>query len=116
MDPNAPDDADDVDGFNHENWMSALFNEGTEQTKAVIADMIAENNIAPYPFENDGVNFDTMYPNGANQFSGLQLHDFETINATTIGGITRVKGGMFPCGLIRIDHETSDRDWETFHP
>jgi hypothetical protein len=96
LDPNAPSDALDAEGFNPENWMAALFNEGTEQTEAVLDDMTSENNIAPYPFENDGVNNDTMYPNGANQFSGMQLHDFETISNTTIGGITRVKGGMFP--------------------
>ena len=104
LDPNAPADASDAEGTTPENWMAALFNDGTEQVQAVLTDMITENNIAPYPFENDGVNIDTMYPNGANQFSGMQLHDFETISGTTIGGITRIKGGMFPCGLIRIDH------------
>jgi len=108
LDPNAPGDADDVDGFNPDNWIAATFNEGTTQTEGVLEDMISENNIAPYPFENDGVYGDTMYPNGANQFSGLQLHDFETVSGTTIGGITRIKGGMFPCGLMRIDHQTSD--------
>ncbi len=80
LDPNAPDDAEDSVGTTPQNWMAALFNEGTEQTAAVIDDMITENNIAPYPFENDGTNVDTMYPNGANQFSGMQLHDFETIS------------------------------------
>jgi hypothetical protein len=99
-DPNVPADAVN----DAENWMVTMFNEGTKQTDYVLDDMTTENNIAPYPFENDGANFDTMYPNGANQFSGMQLHDFETISNTTIGGITRVKGGMFPCGLIRIDH------------
>jgi hypothetical protein len=104
LDPNRPDDAEDAQGIAPENWMAAVFNEGQDQTAEVIEILTEENNIAPYPFENDGVNLDTMYPNGANQFSGMQLHDFETISNTTIGGITRVKGGMFPCGLIRIDH------------
>ena len=111
LDPNAPDDALDADGSTPENWMAATFNDGTEQTSEVIEKMVginAENNIAPYPFEGDGVNPDTMYPNGELQFSGLQLHDFETISSTTIGGITRVKGGMFPCGLIRIDHVATE--------
>ena len=111
LDPNAPDDALDADGSTPENWLAATFNDGTDQTTEVLESMVgplAENNIAPYPFENDGVNSDTMYPNGANQFTGMQLHDFETVSGTTIGGITRVKGGMFPCGLIRIDHETID--------
>jgi hypothetical protein len=102
LDPNTPDDAADADGIAPENWMSALFNQGTEQIDEVIQDMISENNISPYPFENDGTNTDTMYPNGANQLSGLQIHDFELITGTTIGGTTRLKGGMFPCGLIDI--------------
>jgi len=102
-DPNAPADAADADGISPENWMSAVFNEGTNQDDRVIGDMITENNIAPYPFENDGVHVDTMYPNGESQLSGMQYHDIEFQSPTTIGGTTRLKGGMFPCGLIRID-------------
>lgn len=44
-----------------------------------------------------------MYPNGANQSPYLQTHDYEFVTGTTIGGTTRLKGGNFPCGLIRID-------------
>jgi len=102
LDPNTPTDADDASGSTPHNWMAALFNDGLVQTSEVVEDMQTENNIAPYPFENDGVNVDTMYPNGANQLSGLQIHDFELITGTTIGGTTRLKGGMFPCGLIDI--------------
>ena len=65
--------------------------------------MITENNIAPYPFENDGVHTDTMYPNGGNQLSDMQIHDREFQTTTTIGGTTRLKGGMFPCGLINFE-------------
>jgi hypothetical protein len=103
LDPNAPDDAADVSGPTPENWMSALFNDGTTQDDNVITDMISENNIAPYPFENDGVHTDTMYPNGANNVPYLQTHDYEFVTGTTIGGTTRLKGGNFPCGLIRFD-------------
>jgi hypothetical protein len=105
LDPNAPDDAADADGSTPENWLAATFNDGTEQTTEIIESMVgplAENNIAPYPFENDGVNPDTMYPGGANQGSGLQIHDTEYITGTTVGGTSRLKGGMFPCGLMRI--------------
>ena len=108
LDPNAPDDAADADGTTPENWMSALFNDGTEQDADVLEDMITENNIAPYPFENDGVNTDTMYPGGANQASGLQLHDIEMVSNTTIGGISRLKGGNFPCGLIALFASNDD--------
>jgi len=104
LDPNAPADADDVGPTGTpENWIGALNNEGTEQDKDILDRMVglaAENNIAPYPFENDGVNLDTMYPGGANQLSGLQIHSSEYVTGTTVGGTTRIKGGMFPCGLI----------------
>ena len=79
-----------------------MFNEGTDQDTEVLADMLVQNNKAPYPFENDGVNADTMYPGGANQLPGLQIHDLENVTSTTIGGTTRFKGGNFPCGLIKF--------------
>ena len=110
LDPNAPDDAHETDGPTPANWLTAIFNDGTQQSEEILETMagpLAENNIAPYPFENDGVSVDTMYPGGANQLTGLELHDFGQITGTTIGGQTTLKGGMFPCGLIRIDHTTS---------
>ena len=110
LDPNTPDDAADADGATPENFLSALFNEGTQQDDQVISDMISENNIAPYPFENDGVNTDTMYPNGANQGFPLQIHDYEFITGTTIGGTTRFKGGNFPCGLMQFTFANTNPD------
>ena len=101
-DPNTPADADDASGSTPENWMAALFNDGIDQTSEVLEDMIFENNQPPYPFEGDGTAIDTMYPGGANQLATLQYHDSAIISATTIGGITTMKGGNFPCGLIRI--------------
>lgn len=101
-DPNVPDDAADANGPTPENWMAALFNEGTDQDDAVLTDMVFENNKAPYPFENDGVHIDTMYPGGANQMASLQIHDFSLVTGTTIGGHTHLKGGNFPCGLINV--------------
>ena len=102
LDPNVPDDMSDADGVAPENWISAVFNEGTEQIDEVLTDMRTENNIAPYPFENDGVNLDTMYPGGANQLGALQIHETEFITATTVGGKTSISGGLFPCGLIKV--------------
>jgi len=102
LDPNVPDDASDAAGVAPQNWMTALFNDGTEQDETVLEDLITENNIAPYPFENDGVNVDTMYPGGANQLQNLQIHDLDNVTGTTVGGVTRIKGGNFPCGLIEI--------------
>jgi len=102
-DPNVPDDVADANGPTPENWLSALFNEGTNQDDQVLDDMRTENDQAPYPFENDGTATDTQYPGGANQGPGLQIHDVEYITPTTIGGTTRLKGGNFPCGLMRFD-------------
>ena len=108
-DPNVPDDAADANGPTPENWMAALFNEGTDQDDAVLTDMVFENNKAPYPFENDGVHIDTMYPGGANQLSGLQFHDQSAITPSTIGGHTFLKGGNFPCGLMRFSWSPSEK-------
>ncbi len=101
-DPNVPDDADDTLGGTPENWMSAIFNEGTPQDHEIIEDMIYENNQAPYPFENDGVNVDTMYPGGANQGGGLEIHYIQPVTGTTVGGISQSPGGTFYGGLIKV--------------
>ena len=106
LSPNAPDDAASVNGITPQNWMAAIFNEGTDQDDHVLDDMISENNIAPYPFENDGLHTDTMYPGGANQLTGLEWHDFVQIyesNATNGISVQRLKGGNFPCGLLCVD-------------
>ena len=73
LDPNVPDDAADADGGTPENWISALTNVGTQQVDETLGVLTDENNISPYPFENDGVNVDTMYPGGANQLAGSSL-------------------------------------------
>lgn len=112
-DPNMPDDASSAGGSLAENWMTALFNEGNAQDSEVIQDLETQNNIAPYPFENDGVNVDTMYPGGANQLAGLEWHDLVQIyetNVTNGVGIQRLKGGNFPCGLIAIDWTPAEQN------
>ena len=108
-DPNTPDAAADADNNTPENWMAALFNDGSAQTDEVLDTMIAENNQAPYPFENDGVNLVTMYPGGETQAPTLEHHDSAIVTATTIGGITHMKGGNFPCGLIRFNWNPTDQ-------
>jgi hypothetical protein len=102
LDPNVPSDASDASGTNPQNWISALRNEGTDQDATILDDMVEDNNQAPYPFENDGVHVDTMYPGGANQAPGLQIHDVSLVTATTVGGKTSIGGSNFQGGLIRI--------------
>jgi hypothetical protein len=103
LDPNVPDQMDFAVGNQPQNWMSAMFNAGNEQTSEVLEDLEADNRVAPYPFENDGVNVVTMYPGGATQSPALNTHDLTVISGTTIGGTSRIKGGNFPCGLMRFD-------------
>ena len=68
----------------------------------------SDNNEAPYPFSGDAVGTpDTMYPGGANQLQGMQLHDSAYLTTTTIGGSTHFKGGNFPCGLIKISSDVT---------
>jgi len=108
-DPNAPSDADDVGpNTNPENWIGALDNDGTNQDRIVLDDMLSENNQAPYPFENgdDPVNggtyTDTMYPGGANQLKNLMTHDIGYFNPGNHANKIMLSGGNFPCGLIKI--------------
>ena len=106
VDPNAPADAADTVGDTPENWMAAIFNEGTTQSHEIIEDLIAENNIAPYPYEGaEGSGLtDTQYPGGANQAPGVQIHDIAAATTTTVGGTTRLKGGNFMGGLIKLNY------------
>ncbi len=107
-DPNAPADAADVGPTaTPENWIGALENEGTEQDKDVLTNLLADNNQAPYPYENDGTAVDTQYPGGANQLPGLEVHDSLLVTSTTVGGKTSSHGGSFQGGLIRIDTNIS---------
>jgi len=94
-DPNVPADAP-------QNWMLELFGSGTDQDEEVVAELIASNNIAPYPFENDGASPDTMYPGGENNLKTLEQHSFDLVTTSTIGGQTFIPGGNFPCGLVQI--------------
>ncbi len=114
LDPNAPADAADTVGTNPENWMTAMFNEGTTQSHEVIEDMLTENNIAPYPFENDGTHSDTQYPGGANQAPGPQPHMVALVSPTTIGGRTNIEGGNFQGGLVKITNNTGDATMTLF--
>ncbi len=105
QDPNTPDDASSVNGSLAQNWLAALDNDFDQQTGEVLTDMITENNQAPYPFENDGVHTDTMYPGGANQASGLQEASIAFVTPTTLGGRTSIPGENFQGGLINVELE-----------
>ena len=101
-DPNTPGDAADINGATPANWLGAIDNEGTSQIDQVVTDLTTENNLAPYPFEDDGTNTDTMYPGGANQLSALQVVDAAYFSSAENANKLYLKGDNFPCGLVRI--------------
>ena len=108
-DPNVPADA-------NTNWMLNLFDDGTAQDAAVTNMLEATGDNPPYPFEGDAAGTpDTMYPGGETQLPGLQIHSSEYVTGTTIGGTTRIKGGMFPCGLIGLRLTNSDSEFPLAH-
>ena len=109
-DPNVPDDASDTDGLTPENWLSAIFNEGNEQTGDVLAHVTEQNNEPPYPYENDGTHIDTMYPGGATQLPNLELHYPLQIAPSTVSGLSTAPGSNFPGGLIRIQYSITVND------
>jgi len=76
-------------------WMRDMFNVG-ENNSDIVTNALEQNDDLPYPQEH--------YPGGDQQLPGLQFHDQASITNTTVGGVTRLKGGTFPCGLIRIQH------------
>lgn len=119
LDPNVPDDAVDMDGGTPENWMAAMFNDGSQADGDTVDALISQNVTAPYPFENGpnpagGAFGDTQYPGGANNPVGggtLEIHDFATVSATTVGQKTTLRGGTFQCGLMKISNDT-DQDMD----
>lgn len=100
-DPNVPAHASG-------NWMMKLFSDGTQQDEEVTNMLETTGDKAPYPFEGDGTYTDTQYPGGEVNMPGLQVHSSEQVTATTVGGITRFKGGNFPCGLIAVMTSVGD--------
>ena len=102
-DPNVPGDSNSID----QNWIMSLFTDGSNQDPDVISMLEITGDQAPYPYENDGTYTDTMYPGGQNNLPAMLVHDYEFITATTVGGTTRLKGGNFPCGLMRFNCQNS---------
>ncbi len=103
IDPNVPADVADVAGATPENWLGAMQNDGTTQDIGTIVESTIQDQ-PPYPYENDGVHGDTMYPGGQNQLSALEIVDEAIITQGTVGfPINQMfTGGTFPCGLIEL--------------
>lgn len=103
-DPNTPDDASDIGA----NWILSLFTDGTEQDGAVMQTLETTGDLAPYPFENDGTNTDTMYPGGETQLPGSRIVGASYFNTGTNANKVVIEGDNFPCGLVELYNSTDD--------
>jgi hypothetical protein len=95
--PQSPDPAIPPGILSNENFLSMMFDVG-DNNEDIMDNVVGKNDELPY-VQNE-------YPGGPVQLVGLEWHDFAQIyntSATTNVGITTMKGGNFPCGLIRID-------------
>ena len=84
---------------NNSNWMSKMFDDG-ETYSDVLDNATDRNDNLPYP--------QVDYPGGETQSPSMQLHALATSTGTTVGGMTTVKGGTFPCGLIKLSIQNND--------
>lgn len=105
-DPNVPTDHSDANGVTPENWLAAIFNQGTNQDSGVLED-ISSYDQPPYPFEGDGNNVDTMYPGGQTQLPDMRIVGASFFNAGTNANKVTIEGDTFPCGLVEINNSTS---------
>lgn len=82
-----------------DNILNLMFDVGDNNTD-VMTNAIGKNNDLPY-IQDD-------YPGGATQLPGLQIHDATDLSGTTISGSSYLKGGNFPCGLVRVDAQSAE--------
>ena len=76
------------------NWLRDMFDVGNDSSE-ITENATERNDELPYPQVN--------YPGGETQAPSMSIHDFVGVTGTTVGGISRLKGGNFPCGLIKFD-------------
>lgn len=81
------------------NWLAKMFDVG-DNTSEVLDNATDTNDNLPYPQVN--------YPGGEVQAPTMQLHALATTTGTTVGGMTSIKGGTFPCGLVKLTIVNND--------
>ena len=95
--PHSPDPVSPVIGSN-DNWLRQMFDTGND-TSEITDNATDRNDNLPYP--------QGSYPGGDFQAPTMQIHDIVGISGTSIGNMSRAKGGNFPCGLVRIDFQNT---------
>lgn len=90
-----PQDPDPNTGTNlvSSGWLSEMTYVGDSEDE-VIGNAQFKNRFLPYDADD--------YPGSPGNNGAAILHDQNYITTSTIGGTTRLKGGNFPCGLIKL--------------
>lgn len=88
-----PQSPDPVSPSIETSWLSEMVDLGEIQDE-VIDNATDNNHNLPYD--------QNTYPGQPTNNDAAILHDQSYLTTTTIGGTTRLKGGNFPCGLIKI--------------
>ena len=89
-------------------WMNDVF-DVADNLDEIRFDVSDNNDIPPYrvgPSFGPQSNLE-FYPGGVNNQPFAALHTVGFVSGTTVGGKTRVEGGLFNCGLIRFDWNLS---------
>ncbi len=68
-----------------------------------IREDVSDNNDKPPYRVGDQASALEFYPGGVNNQPSAALHTVAFVTGSTVGGKTRVEGGIFNCGLIRFD-------------
>jgi hypothetical protein len=84
-----------------DNWLRAMFDVG-DNSDLVVQNATDKNDNLPYDQDN--------YPGGDTNMPYMQINDEAFITTSTIGGKTNLKGGTFPCGLVRIRNKSNDKE------
>jgi len=92
IDPNTPGDG---------GWMNEVF-DVADNLVEIREDVEDENNVPPYRVGTAG-EAEEYYPGGDNNQTDAALHSVSFVSGSTVGGKTRIEGGMFNCGLMRFD-------------
>lgn len=97
--PQSPDPVAPTGVRSANNWLNLMFDVGDNNTD-VITNATSNNDELPY----DQINY-----YGENFFE-TEVVDLMKVSATTVGGITRGRGGNFPCGLIKLNMSEAEGD------
>lgn len=89
--PNSPEP--ETIGNADQSWLAEMTFVGDSEDTVILNAQFQNRDL---PYDQD------FYPGSPGNNDAAILHDQSYLSTTTIGGTTRLKGGNFPCGLIKL--------------